>query len=381
MKNICKKISFLFLLYFSPVHSQEIKADLKINFDGSVTVSENISRITLKDTLLLHKNISISGNNEEVLKNKTDLYRNIYLQYLKSDGKLNYSIKLPKPHYDNFFLKESVFFISENYLGFEKSTFNSKKKISLSITLPPGFMLIYPKKENLEQPFYTSPPVIAGGFKEELYKDYKIYQGENLAENQKRKYQIIDIIAKTFENFQLVFSLENKRPEIVFMPFEGNLAGKNIDRVLVLNEKFLQNESFNKRILIHETLHLWWGDNSIRFENPVITEAITEFFTLKYLMKEGDINYLKQIMAAKRKNVGELKSYDLTFTKIENQAIYNTYCYDLVPLLLLANKDSENILINFYKRRQNSFVNEKEGNELLEILGIKSKEQKFISSN
>lgn len=373
MKNICKIISLLVLFHFIPGNSQEIKVNLKINTAGSINVNENISGITQKDTLLLHKNISLTGSNEQSLKDKTDLYRGIYRQYLKSAGRLEYSVNLPTAHYDNFFLKESVFFIAENYLAMEKSTFNSKKKIVLNIALPSSLTLIYPTKEDLEQTFYTAPPVIVGDFKEELYKDYKIYQRKVLPENQKRKYLIIDIIAKSFENFQQIFDPISKKPKIVFMPFEGNLAGKNIYGALALNEKFLKNDYFNKRILIHEILHMWWGDNSIRFENPVLTEAFTEYFTLKYLMKEADDKYLNQIMAAKRKNINEIRNYDLSFAKINDQTTYNTYCYDLVPLMLMENDKAENILINFYKNKKNSFVNEKEGNELLQRLGIKIK--------
>ena len=129
MKNICKIISLLVLFHFIPGNSQEIKVNLKINTAGSINVSENISGITQKDTLLLHKNIPLIGSNEQSLKDKTDLFRGIYRQYLKSAGRLEYSVNLPTAHYDNFFLKESVFFIAENYLAMEKSTFNSKKKI------------------------------------------------------------------------------------------------------------------------------------------------------------------------------------------------------------------------------------------------------------
>jgi hypothetical protein len=39
----------------------------------------------------------------------------------------------------------------------------------------------------------------------------------------------------------------------------------------------------NSKTLIHETLHLWWGDNSVHFENRVITEGIVEFLSLNYL--------------------------------------------------------------------------------------------------
>jgi hypothetical protein len=78
-------------------------------------------------------------------------------------------------------------------------------------------------------------------------------------------------------------------------------------------------------------------------------------------------------MTAKRKNISEIRNYDLSFTKIPDHDGYNTYCYDLVPLMLLENDKAENILIIFYKNKKNSFVNEKEGNELLQKLGVKLK--------
>lgn len=371
MKNTFNKITLLVLFHFLQANSQQISADLKINAAGSITVKENISAIDAKDTLLLHKNIPIAGNIEQLLKDKTLIYRGIYRQYLKSTGRLDYCLKLPTPHYDNFFLKESVFFIAENYLAMKKKTFNQKKQIVLNITLPANLMLVYPNIEDLKQTFYTAPPIIAGNFKEELYKNYKIYQREDLPENQKRKFQIIDIASKALDNFQQIFEPVTNKPKIVFMPFEGNLAGKNIYGLLALNEKFLKNDYFNKRILIHEILHLWWGDNSIRFENPVLAEAFTEYFTLKYLMKEKEDKYVDQIMTAKRKNIEKIKHYDLSFTKISDQTTYNAYCYDLLPLMLLENGDTEDILINFYKNNKNSFVNEEQGNELLHNLGVK----------
>jgi hypothetical protein len=39
---------------------------------------------------------------------------------------------------------------------------------------------------------------------------------------------------------------------------------------------------YNNKTLIHETLHLWWGDNSVHFENRVITEGIVEFLSLLF---------------------------------------------------------------------------------------------------
>jgi hypothetical protein len=134
---------------------------------GFITVRKDISGITAENTLIVHKNIPLSSSSAQLVKDKTAVYMGIYRQYLKSAGRLDYSINLTKPHYDNFFLKDSVFFIAENYLAVEKSTFNSKKKIVLNISFPPGIRLIYPTKEDLEQAFYTAIPIIVGNFKDE----------------------------------------------------------------------------------------------------------------------------------------------------------------------------------------------------------------------
>ena len=82
---------------------------------------------------------------------------------------------------------------------------------------------------------------------------------------------------------------------------------------------FLTNEWLNKKTLIHETLHLWWGDNSIRFENPVFTEAITEFLTLDYLKKIKEDNYLKKQLSFKKRNVKNIKAYNLNFDDIKSK--------------------------------------------------------------
>jgi hypothetical protein len=52
-----------------------------------------------------------------------------------------------------------------------------------------------------------------------------------------------------------------------------------INNIIILNERLLNDTYINSKTLIHETLHLWWGDNSVHFENRVITEGIVEFLS------------------------------------------------------------------------------------------------------
>jgi hypothetical protein len=67
-----------------------------------------------------------------------------------------------------------------------------------------------------------------------------------------------------------------------------------INNIIILNERLLNDTYINSKTLIHET-HLWWGDNSVHFENRVITEGIVEFLSLNYLKelkKQGYLNHL-----------------------------------------------------------------------------------------
>jgi hypothetical protein len=373
MKNIKKRISFLFFICIHYLYAQQtIHADLKVGNDGSITIAEKLNDFLATDTLLLHRNIPLFKNNNEILKDKTRLFRNHYLQYFRSDGKLNYTVKVPKTHYDNFFLKESVFFISENYLALNKSNFNAKKKIDLKISLPQGLNLIYPTQDDLAKEFYIAPAIIAGNFKHESKNGYQLYTRENIPANQERLKEIIEVADKALSHFQIVFSKRIDKPEIIFLPFESNLAGKNIDNLLILNENFLKGDGYNKKVLIHEILHFWWGDNSIRFENPVITEAVTEFFTLRYLNTTGDLNYLERQLTEKRKNIKTIKNYNLNFDAIKDQQTYKTYCYDLLPLLFWFKSGTDKILTDFYKMNQNSFVSDAECAKLLKQIGIDS---------
>jgi hypothetical protein len=57
----------------------------------------------------------------------------------------------------------------------------------------------------------------------------------------------------------------------------------------------------NSKTLIHETLHLWWGDNSIHFENRVITEGIVEFLSLNYLKELKKTRLSKPSLSRKKR--------------------------------------------------------------------------------
>jgi hypothetical protein len=57
------------------------------------------------------------------------------------------------------------------------------------------------------------------------------------------------------------FFLIDMKTKIIFLPFKG-LYGKSINNIIILNERLLNDTYINSKTLIHETLHLWWGDNS-----------------------------------------------------------------------------------------------------------------------
>tara|TARA_R110002096_G_scaffold429949_1_gene643332 strand:+ start:13176 stop:14315 length:1140 start_codon:yes stop_codon:yes gene_type:complete len=375
MKSIKVVVVFLFIISFQQNLSQEIiKGNIKIDYTGQMTIQEHIENYFISDTLLLHKSIPLDRNNEEILINRQGVFRNTYLQYKNTDGIVRYSVNTPKTSYDNYFLNDSVFFISENYLALSKRTFNNKKKVDLNITLPSGFKLIYPKKEDFKGSFYKVPPIIAGDFDKKVYADFCVYQRSKVIGSEIRIKEIISIIEDAFIHFQNIFSKRSERPEIIFLPFKGKLAGKNIDNLIILNENFLTNKWINKKTLIHEVLHLWWGDNSIRFENPVLTEGITEFLTLNYLKKTEQKEYLIHLLKSKKKNIQYLEKYNLSFEKITNKKDYKIYCYDFLPLLLwLQNSENKvfNKLVSFYKNNSNSFISYSEGNRLLDELNIK----------
>ncbi len=377
MKSIKVIIFILFINSLKQGFSQEIiKGNIKVDYKGQMMINQHIENYFISDTLILHKSIPIGRNNEEVLMHEQGVFRNTYLQYKNTDGIINYSVSPPKSSYDNYFLSDSVFFISENYLALSKRTFNNKKRIDLNISLPTGFSLIFPKKTNLTQNYYKAPPIIAGNFEKKILNGFCVYTQSGSIVNEKRINEIIDIIDTTFNNFQDLFSKRNERPEIVFLPFQGRLAGKNIDNLIILNENFLTDKRINKKTLIHEIIHLWWGDNSIRFENPVYTEAITEFLALNYLREIGEEGYLKYLLTKKNDKILDIKKYNLSFDKIKNKKEYQVYCYDLLPLLLWSkNTDNKvfNELVSFYNNNSNSFISYSEGNKLMDKLNIQIK--------
>lgn len=374
MKNIKRLFFYILIFTLQNSFSQEIiRGNIIIDKYGKMIIKEEIDNYFISDTLLLHKNIPLHKNNEEVLINRQNIFRNKYVQYKNTDGIVNFSVSPPKSSYDNYFFSDDVFFISENYLALSKRTFNTKKRFDLNIFLPQGIKLIYPTEESLLKEVYKAPPIIAGNFDEKFYNGYCVYTQSKIKNKEERIKYIISVINKTFTHFQTIFSNKHKRPEIIFLPFQGKLAGKNISNLIILNESFLNDKWLNKKSLIHETLHLWWGDNSIRFENPVLTEAITEFFTLDYLKKIKEYDYLERQISFKKRTIRDVKTYNLDFNQIDNKATYNIYCYSLLPLLMWSNNTKINIkevLVNFYINNANSFVDVSTGNNLLYKMGI-----------
>jgi len=373
MKNISLITFFIMGINFQKSFSQEIlNADISIDLDGKMIVKQYIEHYSRPDTLLLHKNIFLGKSNEETIIRKRNFYRKTFRQYKNGDGIVSYSVNPPKYSYDKYFLKDSVFFIAVNYLALSKRTFNKKKKFNLKINLPARMKLIYPQEENLVKHFYSVPAIIAGNFKEKNYKGYSVYNRSKANKN-KRIEEIVSIIDKAFVYFEVVFSAREKRPDIIFLPFSDKLNGMNIDDFLILNENLLSSERINKKTLIHEVLHLWWSNNSVKFANPVFEEAITEFLTLSYLKNNNEFEYLTKILSFKLKKIRNIKSYNFNFDKVENMTMYKVYCYDLLPLLLWSADNKKNItqiLIDFYRKNSNSYVTFSEGNNLMDRIGV-----------
>jgi hypothetical protein len=113
--------------------------------------------------------------------------------------------------------------------------------------------------------------------------------------------------------------------------------------------------------------YLWWGDNSVHFENRVITEGIVEFLSLNYKrIKKTRLS--KPSFIVKKDGIKDVKKYNLEFDKIADKKTYN-YCYSLLPLLLWSKNGDNNaskILIDFYKKNMNSSISNTSGNKLLE---------------
>ena len=349
-----------------------IKASISVTKKGGMKIKETLNDVSTKyDTLVFNKNINLKGNEEKLIKG--NIFRNTYLNYINSDGSVNYSIQPPKSSFHNFFFHDSIFFISADYLGVKKEKFNAKKKYNLNIDVPEDYTLIHPRKQDLENALYDSPPIIAGVFEEFEYNDFCVYYRPNLKYGKKRMNAILNTIENSFNHFQTIFSKKGKQLEIIFLPFK-NMAGKNLDNLIILNENILTNPWLDKKTLIHETLHQWWGDNSIKFENPVLTEAITEFFSFIYLDKIGEKKYLTQRLIRKKKRIQSIKKYDFNFNKIFNAYQYNLYSYDLLPLILWSKeyqgKSVVPFLINFFKVNKQSFIDKKKCNQLLKKLGI-----------
>lgn len=371
MRNF-KLFIFCFIFFTISIEAQtEIKAKILINSNGIMKVTEEFSKINKNDTLLFNRNINLKGNNELLVDKK--IFRNTYYRYLNSDGIINYRINKPKSSFDNFFFHDSIYFISVGYLGQKKTELNLKKKFNIDITIPEGFTLIYPSKIDLKDSFYNIPPIIAGNLNKHKYQDFSVITRKNIQFNKKRMKEILEVIKKANDHFQIIFSKKEKNLEIVFLPFKSKIAGKSIDNLIVLNENSLTKPRLNKKSLIHEILHLWWGDNSIRFDNPVLTEAICEFLALNYLSKQKDFDYLNYQLKYKRERIKNIKNYDLDFNKIKSKNQYKLYCYNLLPVLLWDAKDKFNVekeVISFYHINKNSFISKNNSNKLLEKLGI-----------
>lgn len=376
MKSNHLLFAYFILFYFvsfSLFSQATIKANVSVDKNGNMRVRETLNNVSTEhDTLVFNKNINLEGNEEKLIRG--EIFRNSYFNYINSDGSVNYSIKAPKSSFHNFFFHDSIYFISANYLGVKKQKYNIKKRYNLNIDVPEGYSLIYPQKEDLEEKLYSSPPIITGVFEEFEYNDFCVYYRPNLKYDKQRMNDILNTIENSFNHFQKVFSKKEKDLEIIFLPFKSKIAGKNLDNLIILNENLLTNSWLNKKTLIHETLHQWWGDNSIRFQNPVLTEAITEFLTLDYLDIIQEKNYLKRQLEFKKNKVKGIRKYDFRYSNIKNSRTYKLYSYDLLPLLMWSKKNESNIkskLIEFYKKNKGSFISNKEGQNLINRLNIR----------
>jgi len=375
MKNIFSKSTlFLALLFTNLIFSQNtIKAKIKIYENGGLRIEERINNLKYQDTIILHKNISLKPN-YGIPDISGKLFKNQFLMYYNVKERINFTINKPKVLFDNFFLQDSVFLISVNYLGQKKNNYNSKKLYDLNIEIPEEYELLYPKKDDLNKYFYNPLPIIFGNFEEILIDDYCVYIQSDKSKPNKRIREIVKIIDEAYNYFQPLFSIREELPEIVFLPFKKGLVGKNIDNLILLNEDFLtEGKIKNKKTLIHEVLHLWWGSNSIKFENTMLTEAITEFLTLKYLEYKKEEDYLKRLLSIKRNRIKNITNYNLKIVNTSSKREFINISYHLIPLLFWSidsEKEIQTKLVDFYKLNAYSYVSTDRGNNFIRQIGI-----------
>lgn len=364
-------VMLLFILcYVQNKNAQEtIKASIVVDAKGKMLIKEQIQHYTSLDTLLLYKN-SILGESDKAALIQEPAFKK-FTQCKNTNGTINFSVNPPIFRDDNFFADGSAFFVSENYLALNKSTYHSKKQIALNLSLPTWGTLIYPTEKDLQKKFYKAPAIIAGDFEENVYEGYTVFTQTTIESKEEQIKKIIGIINNVLTHFQGMFSEKENKPEIVFLPFKKGLMGKQIDNLIVLNESLINDEWFNEDVLIHETINLWWGQNTMQFENPALAVGIAEFFTLTYLKKTKAENYFERMISYKRRSISSIKT--MSYNNIEDENTYRTFCYDVLPVLMWSkNKGGfvTDVLVEFYRNNQNSFISLSEGEDLFNLMGV-----------
>ncbi|WP_422350845.1 hypothetical protein [Flagellimonas sp.] len=164
---------------------------------------------------------------------------------------------------------------------------------------------------------------------------------------------IITVFEKAYSDFEKQYGKIKMKPEIVFLPFQGNQAGKKTGNLLILNQRFLTDTSFNKKTIVHETLHFWLGE-SLVFENTFINEGITEYCTLQYLRKKREFKEVDILIVdykSKASRNFKVNCIDLEHPQISNKEVLN-FSYNYLPLLLskmkAKGKNIDNQITDFY---------------------------------
>ncbi|WP_394758467.1 hypothetical protein [Flavobacterium sp.] len=350
MKAIIK--SFFIFLFINNSYSQsKVKASIIVDSSGNMYVSQNLVK-KVNDTILFNEKIKLYNEKVTKLAKPVKVLDRTFYQFLINDTIIEYPFTTTKNKYDDYTIGKNFFYTSLNYLGLHKSLLNEKKRFDLHFAFSRSFRLVYPTKKDLEGDFNYIPIIIAGKYKENLIKGFKIYSFENENIYDRKIKKIALILDKSFQFYRRYYGDKVRKPKIVFLPFVTSLQGKVGENIILLDYELLKKKEINTHVIVQNLASLWWSINSTKFKNFVYNESITEFMSLQFLKSSNNKNELLNSLNVKNYNceglfnsMGELKkdSYLLS--------------HNILPLLFVneQNKNSDYFkeIASFHKLNEN----------------------------
>lgn len=320
---------------------EEITAKVTIDENSNIQVTQ-IFKENDKNVYLFPKEISLNPKEVNVIK---------VINFKKECEINNTNIVKFEVVTDKKTINNDFFISSRSFLGIKKNDIDKFKKINLDITSD-KYKIIFPSEDDLKETYTKSPKIVAGNFnffEENGFKVYYLESEKEFLDEMKKA----NVGMTNSYNYYAKYFGEKRKPKIVFAPLHQ--PSVTTENLIIYDSDVIKGKN-RENSISHEIGHVWFGYDGLTTEERPITEGITEFLSIQYVISQlgekqldKSINQLLYNLEG-QKSLGALKK-----NKLDSKSTHQL-SYELLPIYFhirqLRNPNFINELAELYKEKE-----------------------------